>query len=106
MENATTVILPVGDFTPAMARKVADALGEAAAHGPSIVISLQWTTRCFWEALCELAEALRGRYRDVRVDFTNVPPTRRALLRELGLERACVVESTLPKSARRILVWA
>jgi hypothetical protein len=106
MENPTTVILPVGDFTTAMARKITGALGEAAANGRTIVISLEWTTRCFWEALCELAEALQGPYRDVRVGFTSVLPARRALLRELGLEPVCVVESALPAAARRVLVWA
>jgi hypothetical protein len=106
MESATIVILPVGDFTAAMARQITDALGEAAATGRAIVISMEWTTRCFWDALCELVAALRGPYRDVTVGFASVPPARRALLRELGLEPVCVAEGTLPATTRRILVWA
>ena len=106
MENATIVILPVGDFTTAMARKLTATLGEAAAEGRAIVISLEWTTRCFWEALCDLVEALRGPYRNVAVGFTSLPPARRALLRELGLEPVCLSEAALPATARRVLVWA
>jgi hypothetical protein len=106
MENATLVILPVGDFTTAMAGKITAALGKAAADGRAVVISWEWTTRFFWEALCDLAEALRGPYRNVPVGFTSVPPTRRALLCELGLEPICLTESALPATARRVLLWA
>ena len=104
MENATTVILPVGDFTSAIARKVSDLLSDAAAHGRTIVISLQWTARWSWDALCELAESLRGRHRDARVCFTRVPPTRRALLREVGLGSTWIVDEPLLGSAQRVLI--
>jgi hypothetical protein len=106
MENATTVILPVGDFTSAIARKVATSLADAAAKGRSIVISLQWTARWSWDALCELADALRGRYRDVRVCFTRVPPTGRALLREVGLDSHWIVAEPSLVSAQRVLISA
>jgi hypothetical protein len=106
MENATTVILPVGDFTSAIARKVAALLGDAAARGRTIVISLQWTVRWSWGALCELAESLRGRYRDARVCFTCVPPTGRALLREVGLGSNWIVEQPSLASAQRVLISA
>jgi hypothetical protein len=104
MENATTVILPVGEFTSVIARKVSDSLGDAAAHGRTIVISLQWTARWSWGALCELAESLRGRYRDARVSFTRVAPNQRALLREVGLGSGWIVEEPLLASAQRVLI--
>jgi hypothetical protein len=106
MENATTVIIPVGAFTSAIERKVADALADAAANGCSIVISLQWTTRCSWDALCELSAALQGRYRDVRVTFTRVAPTRRALLAEVGLDNHWVVDQSVPRASERVLISA
>ena len=106
MENATTVILPVGDFTSAIARKVSDSLGNAAARGRTIVISLQWTARWSWDALCELAESLHGRYRDARVCFTSVPPTGRALLRDVGLDGTWIVDAPALISAQRILISA
>jgi hypothetical protein len=104
-ENATTVIFPVGDFTSAIMRKVTDSLSEAAARGRTIVISLQWTARWAWGALCELAESLHGRYRDARVCFTGVPPARRALLREVGLA-AWLVDEPLPGCAQQVLIAA
>jgi hypothetical protein len=106
MDNATTLILPVGDFTSAVASKVAEALGEAAARGRTIVISLQWTRRCSWGALCELAESLDGRYRDARVSFTRVAPALRALLREAGLSAAPIVDAPLPGRAHMVLISA
>jgi hypothetical protein len=105
MKNATTVIIPVGDFTTVIARKLADSLGEAAARGRSIVISLQWTARWSWDALCELAASLHGRYRDVLVCFTSVAPARRALLREVGLGSR-IVDEPLPGSSQRVLISA
>lgn len=92
MENATTVIIPVGEFTTASAQRVADSLADPAARGGSIVISLQWTTRWSWDALCELSAALHGRYRDARVSFTRVAPARRALLWEVGLGSHGIVD--------------
>jgi hypothetical protein len=106
MDNPTTLILPVGDFTSAIAGKVADALGEAAARGRTIVISLQWTKRCSWGALCELAESLEGRYRHVRVSFTRVAPALRALMREAGLGAAAIVDDPLPGRAHMVLITA
>jgi hypothetical protein len=106
MENATTVILPVGDFTSVIARKIADSLDDAAARGRTIVISLQWTAGLCWDALCELAESLRGRYRDVHVSFTRVPPSRRALLREVGLDSDWIDEDAPVIAARRVLISA
>jgi hypothetical protein len=106
MDNPTTLILPVGDFTSAIAGKVADALGEAAARGRTIVISLQWTKRCSWGALCELAESLEGRYRHVRVSFTRVAPALRALLYEAGLGTAAIVDGPLPGRPHMVLITA
>ncbi len=106
MENATTVILPVGDFTAAIARKLADSLDDAAARGRTIVISLQWIARWSWGALCELADSLHGRYRDVRICFTRVAPTGRALLHEVGLGSGWIVEEPPLASAQRVLIAA
>jgi len=106
MENVTTIILPVGDFTSAVARKVTDSLGDAAGRGRTIVINLQWTARWSWGALCELAESLRGRYRDARVSFTCVPPARRALLREVGLGNNWAADEPQLGPAQRVLISA
>ena len=99
-----TIIFPVGDFTSAIMRKVADSLREAAARGRTIVISLQWTARWSWDALCELSASLHSRYREVRVCFTGVPPARRALLREVGLD-GWMVDEPLP-GAQQVLIAA
>jgi hypothetical protein len=106
MKNATTLIFPVGDFTSAIMRKVAESIGEASARGGTIVISLQWTARWSWDALCQLAESLHGRYRDARVCFTGVPPARLALLREVGLSGEWIVDEPLPGSAQEVLIAA
>jgi hypothetical protein len=106
MESPMTIIFPVGDFTAAIARKVATSLADAAARGRAIVISLRWTRSYSWNALCELAASLRGRYRDVRVSFTGVAPTRRALLREVGIDNRWIVNEPLPESAQRVLITA
>src|ERR1700679_3627763 len=106
MQNATTVIFPVGDFTAAIMRKVVDSLGEASARGRTIVISLQWTARWSWDALCQLSESLHGRYRDARVCFTGVPPAKRALLREVGLSAEWIVEEPLPGCTHQVLIAA
>jgi len=105
MENATTVILPVGDFTWDILGKVSAVLDAAAARRSSIVISLQWTARWSWGALCQLAESLSGRYRDARVCFTCVTPAQRALFGEVGLGGNWIVEQA-PPAARRILIAA
>ena len=106
MKNATIVILPVGDFTSAVARKVTDALRTAAASGRSIVISLQWTARWSWDALCALAESLQGRHRDARVHFTRVTPTGRALLHEVGLGDAWIIDEPALVSTQRVVISA
>jgi anti-anti-sigma regulatory factor len=106
MKNAVTVILTVGDFTSALACKVSDLLGAAAARGRRIVISLECTARWSWDALCQLAALLRGRHRNARVSFSHVPPSRRALLREVGLDGTWIVEAPPPIAAQRVRISA
>jgi hypothetical protein len=106
MENATTIIIPVGDFTAAIARRVADSLDDAAADGRSIVISLQWTARWSWDALCQLAESLRGRFRAARVSFTRATPAGRALLGEVGIGSTWFTDESPSLSAQRVLIMA
>jgi hypothetical protein len=106
MKNALTVIVPIGDFTATLARMVTKVLDEAALGGRTIVISLQWTARWSWDALCDLEQSLRVRYRDVRVRFTAVSPTHRALLREVGLGREWIVEEVPAGRTRRVLLAA
>jgi hypothetical protein len=106
MENATTVIFPVGDFTAALARQVADSLDDAAAHGRSIVISLQWTARWSWGALCDLAESLHGRFRAAQISFTQVTPAGRALLGEVGIGNGWFIDAAPALGARRVLIMA
>ena len=102
MENATTVIFPVGDFTAAIARQVADSLDDAARQGRTIIISLQWTARWSWDALCSLAESLNGRYRHVQVAFAGVTPAGRALLHEVGIEAG--IDATVPPTSTQRFV--
>jgi hypothetical protein len=106
MENATTVIFPVGDFTAAIARQVADSLDDAAAHGRSIVISLQWTARWSWDALCDLAESLQGRFRAAQISFTQATPAGRALLGEVGIGSGWFTNEPPALAAQRILISA
>jgi anti-anti-sigma regulatory factor len=106
MRNATTVILPVGDLTSALAQKVSDSLGAADARDRTIVISLQWTARWSWDALCQLAAFLHARRRDTRVSFTRVAPAQRALLREVGLDDAWFADASPLVAAQRVLVSA
>jgi hypothetical protein len=56
--------------------------------------------------LCELADSLRGRYREARVCFTSVPPTARALLREVGLDGTWIVDAPPLVWAQRVLITA
>jgi hypothetical protein len=106
MENATTVIFPVGDFTAAIARQVADSLDDAAAHGRSIVISLQWTARWSWDALCDLAESLQGRFRATHISFAQATPAGRSLLGEVGIGSAWFIDEAPTAATRRILISA
>lgn len=106
MKNAMTVIVPIGDFTGTLARMVAEVLDEAALRSRTIVISLQWTARWSWDALCELEQWLHVRYRDVRVRFTAVSPAHRALLREVGLGGEWIVDAVPAGRARRVLLAA
>jgi hypothetical protein len=62
------------------------------------------TARWSWDALCQFAALLRGPDCDARVSFTHVPPTRRALLREVGLSGAWIVDAPPPLAAQRVLI--
>jgi anti-anti-sigma regulatory factor len=106
MQNTLTVIVPIGDFTTTLARMVAEVLEDAAQRARTIVISLQWTARWSWDALCELEQTLRVRYRDVRVCFTAVSPAHRALMHEVGLGCEWIVDELPPGRARRVLLAA
>lgn len=106
MQNTLTVIVPIGDFTTTLARMVAEVLDEAAQRSRTIVISLQWTARWSWAALCELEQSLRVGYRDVRVCFTAVSPAHRALMREVGLGGEWIVDEVPSGRARRVLLAA
>lgn len=104
----TTLIEPVGDLTPEVARRLSEAVGTAARRGRNVVITLRSIARLSWAGLCQLADRLQdaGLPRHV-VTFSDVIPSVRSLLEEVGLgggivdrrrivpiERICIAAST------------
>jgi hypothetical protein len=89
----TTLIVPIGPFTPELSRRVREAASQTA-HERGVVISMQATKQHSWSALCELAEWVR----------TNALPCTQALLRELGVESASFSKSVPAEATARIWV--
>jgi hypothetical protein len=91
--NDATMIVPVGDFTPEIARRVRETALETAQQR-DVVISLRATIRYSWGALNELTEALRSAATPYRIRLTEALPRARALFHELGIGQGWFVEAT------------
>ena len=100
MLNAT-MIVPVGNFTPDVARRVCRTAVETAQRR-AVVISMQWMARPSWSALYDLAEAIRADITPHRIRLTRALPHVRALFRELGIGSAWFVDDASP--AERVLI--
>jgi anti-anti-sigma regulatory factor len=96
---STTLIEPMGDLTPEIARRLSEAVGTAARSGRSVVITLRSIARLSWGGLCQLADRLHHAGLPLHaVTFSDVAPSVRALLETVGLggeivNRNCVVPS-------------
>jgi hypothetical protein len=101
MSNATTIV-PIGNFTPALSRRVREMAIERA-QGRAVVISMQSTQRYCWSALYDLAEALRATMTPYPIRLARALPRTRALLHELGIQREWFVDTNaraLPANIR------
>lgn len=98
-----TMIIPVGNFTPDLSRRVRETALESA-QCREVVISMQSTQRCTWSALNDLAESLRAAVTPYPIRLARALPRTRALLRELGIESAWFVNADDVVPAGRILL--
>ena len=93
----TTLIEPMGDLTPEVARRLSEAVGTAARRGRNVVITLRSIARLSWAGLCQLADRLHAAgLPHHAVSFSDVVPSVRSLLEAVGLgggivDRSCVV---------------
>jgi anti-anti-sigma regulatory factor len=93
----TTLIEPVGELTPEVARRLSEAVGTAARRGRNVVITLRSIARLSWAGLCQLADRLHAAGLPCNaVSFSDVVPSVRSLLETVGLgggivDRSCVV---------------
>ncbi len=99
----TTLIVPIGPFTPELSRRVREAASQTA-HERGVVISMQATKQHSWSALCELAEWVRTAVTPHPVRLANALPCTQALLRELGVESASFSKSVPAEATARIWV--
>ena len=99
----TTIIVPIGNFTLDLSRRVREAASQTAKER-GVVISLQSTKHHSWSALCELAEWLRATVTPYPVRLANALPCTRALLRELGVDSTSFSKSALAEATARIWV--
>jgi hypothetical protein len=90
MSNATTIV-PIGNFTPALARRVREMAIERAQRR-AVVISMHSTRRYSWSALCDLAAALRATITPYPIRLARALPRTRALFGELGIQHEWFVE--------------
>jgi anti-anti-sigma regulatory factor len=93
----TTLVEPVGDLTPDVARRLSEAVGRATRRGRSVVITLRSIARLSWAGLVQLSERLRvAGVPKSAVSFADVVPSVRSLLEQVGLgdgivDRNCFV---------------
>ncbi len=101
----TTLIEPIGDLTPDVARRLTDAVGTAARSG-LVVITLRSIARLSWAGLCQLADRLQaaGLQRST-VTFSDVVPSVRSLLEAVGLGSG-IVDRTGVVPIQRIRIAA
>jgi hypothetical protein len=102
MLNAT-MIVPIGSFTPDLSRRVRETAFESAQQR-EVIISLQSTERHSWSALYDLAESLRAAVTPYPIRLARALPRTRALLSELGVERAWFINDADFTSVASILI--
>lgn len=101
--RTTTTIVPIGYFTPALARRVRrTALQSAEAR--EVIISLQLAQRFSWSGLHDLAESLRAAVTPHPIRLARTLPRTRALLNELGIQDGWFVNDADIASATRIII--
>jgi hypothetical protein len=100
-----TMIVPVGDFTPEVARRVREAALRTAQQR-DVIISLRSTIRYSWGALNELAESLRAAGTPYRIRLTEALPRARALFHELGIGHSWFVDVRDVTPSARIHITA
>ena len=93
---ATTLVEPIGDLTPEIAKRLSDAVDRAMRRGRNVVITLRSIARLSWAGLCQLSERLQsaGIPRCV-VGFSDVLPSVRSLLEQVGLAAGIVDRSAI-----------
>ncbi len=104
--STTTLIEPMGDLTPDIARRLSEAVGTAARRGQRVVITLRSIARLSWAGLCQLADRLHhaGFPHNV-VTFSDVMPSVRCLLETVGLG-GTIVDRTRVVPSERICIAA
>jgi hypothetical protein len=101
--NTVTTIVPIGDFTPGLSRRVRET-AHANAQEREVIISMQSTQRCSWSALYDLAESLRAAVTPYPIRLARTVPRTRALLRELGIQSGWFVDDAKVRSDARIFI--
>ena len=92
----TTLVEPIGDLTPEIAKRLSEAVGAAARRGRSVVITLRSICRLSWGGLCQLADHLRSaEIPSYAVCFSDVLPSVRSLLEQVGLGSGIVERSSV-----------
>ncbi len=92
----TTLVEPIGDLTPEIAKRLSEAVGTATRRGRSVVITLRSIARLSWGGLCQLAELLRNaEVPCYAVSFSDVVPSVRSLLEQVGLGGGIVDRSSV-----------
>lgn len=102
MLNAT-LIVPVGNLTPALSRRVRETAFESAQQH-DVIISMQSTEHYAWSALYDLADLVREVATPHQIRLAGALPRTRSLLRELGIERAAFVSDDDVRPREYILI--
>jgi len=97
------MIVPIGNFTPDLSRRVRERAFESAQRR-EVIISMQSTERYSWSALYDLAELLRAAITPYPIRLARALPRTRALLRELGIENTWFINDRDVRSGERILI--
>lgn len=101
--RSVTMIVPVGNFTADISRRVRETAFESAQQR-EVIISMQAIQRCSWSALYQLADLLLAAVTPYRVRLTRALPRTCALLHELGIEKTCFISDCDVKTRECILI--
>ena len=92
----TTLVEPIGDLTPEIAKRLSEAVGAAARRGRSVVITLRSICRLSWGGLCQLADHLQSAgIPRCAISFSDVVPSVRSLLEQVGLGGGIIDRSSV-----------